>query len=78
MDKFINVNKKDPQAQIKLRDMLEKNNRLPYIYQSKIGSDTLIQNVILMELLNLMGATIVDMDIELKFKSSKIKKLENK
>ena len=46
--------------------MLYKYTRLPYKYHSKIGFDTLIQNVILKEIINLMGATIVHKDIELK------------
>ena len=44
---FIHVIKKDPQEQIKINDMLDRYNRLPYNYQSKIGYDTLIQNVTL-------------------------------
>ena len=52
--------------------------RLPYRYQSKIGYDCLIQNIILKELLNIMGGTITDLDIELKMKISRIKYLENK
>ena len=47
MDDFINVIKKDPQIRIKINDMLNRYNRLPYNYQSKIGYDSLIQNVIL-------------------------------
>ena len=31
--------------------MLDRHNRLPYNYQSKIGYDSLIQNVILKELI---------------------------
>ena len=46
--------------------MLDRYNRLPYIYQLKIGYDTLIQNVILNELINIMGTTITDIDVELK------------
>ena len=46
-DKFINVIKKDPQVQTKIKDLLDKHNKLSYTYQSKIGYDTLIQNVIL-------------------------------
>ena len=42
MDDFINVIKKDPQVQIKIKDTLDKHNRLPYKYQSEVGSDTLI------------------------------------
>ena len=52
--------------------------RLLYKYQSKKGYDTLIQNFILRELINIMGTTITDLDIELKMKISRIEYLENK
>ena len=58
--------------------MLDRFIRLPYNYQSKIGYDTLIQNVILKELINLMGMTITDLDKELKMKISRIRYLESK
>ena len=58
--------------------MLDRYNRLPYTYQSKIGYDTLVQNVILKELINIMGTIITDLDIELKMKISRIKYLENR
>ena len=58
--------------------MLDRQNRLPYNYQSKIGYDTLIQNVILNELINIMGARVTYIDIELKMKISRIKYLESK
>ena len=58
--------------------MLHRYNRLPYNYQSKIGYDTLIQNVILKELINIMGGTITDLDIEMKMKLSRIKHLESR
>ena len=51
---------------------------LPYDFQSKIGYNSLIQNVILKELINIMGTTITDSDIELKMKNSRIKYLENR
>ena len=70
MDDFINVIKKDPKVQIKIKDILDNYIKLPYNYQSKIGYDTLIQNVILKELINLMGTTITDIDMELKMKIS--------
>ena len=38
--------------------MSDRYNRLSYNYQPKIGYDTLIQNVILKELINIMGTTI--------------------
>ena len=78
MEAFINVFRKDPKVRVKRNDMLDRYNRLPYNYQSKIGYDTLIQNVILKELINIMGTTITDLDIELKMKISRMKNLENR
>ena len=68
MDDFINVIKRDPKIQTKLKDMLDKYNRLLYNYQLEIGYDTLIQNVILEEIVNLTGASIVDTYFEIKWK----------
>ena len=78
MEDFINVIRKDFKVRIKINDTLDRYNRLPYKYQSKICYDTLIQNVILKELINIMGLTITDLDIELKMKISRIEYLENK
>ena len=78
MEDFINVIRKDPKVRIKINDMLDRYKRLPSNYQSKIGFDTLIQNVILKELMNIMDSTIIDLDIELKMKNSRINYLENK
>ena len=75
---FINVTKEDARVQIKINDMLDGYYRLPLKYQSKIGYDTLIQNVIPKYLTNIMGATITDLDIELKMKISWIKYLESR
>ena len=47
MEDFIKLIRKDPEVQIKINDMLDRFMRLPYKYQSNIGYDTLIQNVIL-------------------------------
>ena len=58
--------------------MLDKHNRLPYKYQAKIGYDSLIQSVIFKEIISLLGATIVDVDIELRMKISRIKYLESR
>ena len=77
-DDFVNVIKKDPEVQVKINDMLDRYKRLPPKYQSKIGYDTLIQNVILKELINIMGTVITDLDIELKMKISGIKFLESR
>ena len=75
---FIKVIKKDPQVRIKIYDMLDRYNNLPYNFKLKIGCDSLLQNVILRELINMMGTVITDLDIELKMKISRIKYLENK
>ena len=66
MEAFINVIRKNPKVQNRKIDMLDRYNRLPYKYQSKIGYDTLIQNVILKKLINIMATTKTDLDIELK------------
>ena len=77
MENFMNVIKKDTNVRIKMNDTLDRYMKLPYNYQSKKGYDTLIQNVILKELINIMGTTKTDLDIELKMKISKIKKFRN-
>ena len=77
MEAFVNVIKKDPKVQVKINNMLDRYMRLSYKYQSKIGYDCLIQNIILKELINIMGTTITDLDIELKMKISRIIYLEN-
>ena len=78
MDDSVNTIRRDPKVRVKINDMLDRYNRLLYKNQSKIGYDTLIQNVIPKELINIMGRTITDLDIELKTKISRIKYLENK
>ena len=75
---FVKVIRKDPKVRVKIDDMLDIYNRLPPKHQSKIGYDTLIQYVILKELIKIMGSTITDLDIEIKMKISRIKYLENR
>ena len=58
--------------------MLDRYNRLLYNYQLKIGYNTLIQNVILEGLINLMAITTADIDIELQMKIKRIKYLESR
>ena len=78
MEAFVNVIRKDPKVRVKINDTLDRYMRIPVKYQSKIGYDCLIQNIILKELINIMGTTITDLDIELKKKISRIEYLENK
>ena len=62
-DDFLKVIKKCPKVRNKMNDLFDRYNRL-----SEIGCDSLIPNVILKELKNIMGTTIPDLDIELKSK----------
>ena len=78
MDDFINVIKRDPKVQMKIKDVLINCIKLPYKYESKVGYDTLIQNVIPKKLKNLKGATIVDIDIELKMEINGMNYLESR
>ena len=64
MNDSVNVFRKDPKVRIKINNMLDRYNKLPYNYQSKVGYDTLIQNVILKELINIMGTTVTDLDLQ--------------
>ena len=49
---FIVVIKTDPKVQIEIKDILDIYTKLSDNYQPKIGYDTLIQKVILKELIN--------------------------
>ena len=73
---FINVIKKDPQVCIKINNMLDRYKRLSYNHKIEIVYDNLIHNIILKELINMMATMIIDLDIELKMKISRIKYLE--
>ena len=64
MEDFIKVIKKDRKIQEKINIMLDRYRSLPYNFQSKIGYKSLIQNVILKELINIMSIIILDLDIE--------------
>ena len=78
MDAFVNIIRKDPKVRIKINDTLDRYMRLPHKYRSEIGYNCLIQNIILTELINIMGTTITDLDIELNMKISRIKYLESR
>ena len=62
------VIKKDPKIRSNINVMLDRYMSLPYDFQSRIGYNSLIQNVILKELKNMMSLMITDLDIELKMK----------
>ena len=52
--------------------MFDRYMSLPYDFQLRIGYNSLIQNVILKEVINIMALIITDLDIELKKISNKI------
>ena len=68
MDNFIKAIKKDKRICNNINIMLDRYMSLPYEFRSKIGYNSLIQNVILKELINILSLIIVDLDIELKLK----------
>ena len=70
MEDFIKVIKKDPKMQSKINIMLNRYMSLPYDFQSKMGYNSLIQNVILKEIINIMSLIISDLDTELKIKNT--------
>ena len=77
MEAFINVIRKDSKVRFKINDTLDRYMRLPHNYQSKTRYDCLIRNIILKELINVMGTTITEVDRELKLKISRIEYLES-
>ena len=66
MKAFIKVIEIDPFVCMKINFMLDRYNRITYDHRFKIVYDKLIQDIILKELINLMGTTITDLDIDLK------------
>ena len=63
---FIKVIKKDSRVQSNINIMLDRYMCLPYDFQSRMGYNSLIQNVFLKELINIMAMTMNDLNIELK------------
>ena len=76
MEAFLNVIKKDCFVCMKINIMLDRFNRLTYDRKIEIAYDNLIQNIILKELINIMSIMVLDLDMELKLKISRIKYLE--
>ena len=68
MDDFIKAIKKDPKIRNNINIMLDRYMCLPYEFQSRIGYNSLLQNIILKQLINILSLIIIDLDIELKMK----------
>ena len=61
-DAFIKVIKKDPRVPNKKNVMLDRYMSLLYNFQSKIGYNNLLQDIILKELIIIMAMTINDLE----------------
>ena len=70
MENFIKAINKDKRICKNINIMLDRYMALPYEFRSKIGYNSLIQNVILKELINMLCLIIIDLDMELKLKKS--------
>ena len=68
MDDFIKAIKKDQRICKNINIMLDRYMSLPYEFRSRIGYNSLIQLVILKELINILCLIIIDLDTELKIK----------
>ena len=68
MENFIKAIKKDKRICNNINILLDRYMSLPYEFRSRIGYNSLIQNVILKELINMLCLIIVDLDMELKLK----------
>ena len=68
MENFLKAIKKDKRIRDNINIMLDRYMALPYEFRSRIGYNSLIQNVILKELINMLCLIIIDLDIEIKFK----------
>ena len=68
MDDFIKAIKKDPKICKNINIMLDRYMSLPYEFRSQIGYNSLIQNIILKELINVLSVLIIDLDTQLKIK----------
>ena len=66
MEASLKVIKKDSKVKNKINIMLDRYTSLSYDFQSKVGYKSLIQNVFLKELINIIAMTINDLDIGLK------------
>ena len=62
---------------MKIKNIIDRYNRLTYDRKIEIVYDNLIQNNILKELINIMSIMISDLDMELKMKISRMKYLES-
>ena len=78
MTDFIGIIQKDTKIQNDISNIIDKYNNQSFATRSKLGENALIQSSIYKEAINIMGDTIIDMDMEIEQKDNKILFLENK
>ena len=61
-----------------ISNIVDKYNNQSYATKSILGKNALIQSSIYKEAINIMGDTIIDMDVEIEQKNTKISFLANK
>ena len=59
MDNFIKAIKKDPKICNNINIILDRYMSLPYEFRSRIGYNSLIQNVILKELIKILSLSLI-------------------
>ena len=67
MDIFIKAIKKDPKICNNINLILDRYMALPYEFRSKIGYNSLIQIVVLKELIKILSLIIIDLNKKIKF-----------
>ena len=78
MTDFIKIIKKYTKIQNDISNIVDKYNNQSYATKSILGKNALIQSSNYIEVVNIMGDTINDMDVEIEQKDNKISFLENK
>ena len=66
MSEYIEVIKKDLNMQNEISQTIDKYNKESFSTRSQIGQNALIQSKVFNQAINIMGATISDMDIEIE------------
>ena len=78
MAEFKDIIKKDSEVQNKITQIVEKYNKESHLTQSITGQNALIPSKVIEQVINIMGDTIENMDLEKEQKDKKIEYLENK
>ena len=73
MAEYIEIIKEDLMVQNEISHTIESYNKEAYSTQSKTGQNGLVQSKVFEQVVNKMGGTVEDMDIEIEQKDIKLK-----